>query len=232
MDGEFLLMPITDKHSTEDGDDRLIYAASSMQGWHMEDTHTTIMKLDGSNVAFFAVFDGHSGSGAAKFSESQLHKHIAAEDAFKKGLYHEAIKNGFLGTDEDLNQAWIKDELIKDDSGCTAVVAIIESGKRVIVGNAGDSRAVISINGKVKDLSYDHKPRNKIESERIIAANGYIKNYRVNGDLSLTRAIGDFQYKENNNLSAEQQIITANPDIIEHKLGEEEEFIILACDGM
>lgn len=33
--GQTLSEPVIDKHSTEDGDDRLIYAASSMQGWRV-----------------------------------------------------------------------------------------------------------------------------------------------------------------------------------------------------
>ncbi|RUS23103.1 phosphatase 2C-like domain-containing protein [Endogone sp. FLAS-F59071] len=229
--GQTLSEPVIDKHSTEDGNDCLIYGASSMQGWRvsMEDAHTTILKLDGSNVGFFAVYDGHGGQNVAKFSGGRLHKRIAAEDAFKKGLYPEAIKNGFLGTDVDLKQ---DPELANDPSGCTAVAAVIEPGKRVFVGNAGDSRAVISVNGKVEALSHDHKPVNKTESQRIVAAGGFVEFGRVNGNLALSRAIGDFEFKQNLNLSPEQQIVTSNPDIIEHKLGEDEEFIVLACDGI
>ena len=36
---------------------------------------------------------------------------------------------------------------------------------------------------------------------------------RINGNLNLSRAIGDLEYKKDNNLSAEKQIITAMPDI-------------------
>lgn len=52
------------------------------------------------------------------------------------------------------------------------------------------------------------------------------------GNLSLSRAIGDFQFKTNHQLTPEQQIITADPDISEHTITEEDEFVILACDGM
>jgi protein phosphatase 2C family protein 2/3 len=43
--------------------------------------------------------------------------------------------------------------------------------------------------------------------------------------------LGDFEYKKNANFSAEEQIITANPDITEHKITEDDEFLIVACDG-
>ena len=51
------------------------------------------------------------------------------------------------------------------------------------------------------------------------------------GNLALARALGDFEYKKNPNVSAEDQVITANPDVVEHKITEEDEFLIIACDG-
>ena len=40
---------------------------------------------------------------------------------------------------------------------------------------------------------------------------------RINGNLNLSRAIGDFEYKSNKKLPAEEQIITANPEITKIK---------------
>jgi serine/threonine protein phosphatase PrpC len=47
----------------------------------------------------------------------------------------------------------------------------------------------------------------------------------------LTRGLGDFQYKKNFSLGPEDQIITANPDILVHHIDEEDEFLVLASDG-
>lgn len=47
----------------------------------------------------------------------------------------------------------------------------------------------------------------------------------------MARALGDFDYKKNGNLPPEAQIITCDPEIIEHQITEEDEFIIIACDG-
>ena len=55
--------------------------------------------------------------------------------------------------------------------------------------------------------------------------------YLVSGNLALSRAIGDFEFKKNYSLAPERQIITADPDIIEHELTGEDEFLVLACDG-
>jgi protein phosphatase 2C family protein 2/3 len=52
------------------------------------------------------------------------------------------------------------------------------------------------------------------------------------GNLALSRALGDFEFKQNYSLDAEHQIVTADPDINIHQIDGEEEFLILACDGI
>lgn len=66
----------------------------------------------------------------------------------------------------------------------------------------------------------------------MVNAGGYIEFGRVNGNLALARALGDFEYKKNYSIAPEAQIITANPDIIEHKITEDDEFVVIACDGL
>jgi serine/threonine protein phosphatase PrpC len=51
------------------------------------------------------------------------------------------------------------------------------------------------------------------------------------GSLALSRAIGDFEYKNNPSLPPEDQIVTCNPEIIEISHDEDHEFIVVACDG-
>ena len=55
---------------------------------------------------------------------------------------------------------------------------------------------------------------------------------RVNGNLALSRAIGDFEFKNNTQLPAEKQIVTVNPEIIDHRLDHSVEYIVIACDGI
>ena len=54
---------------------------------------------------------------------------------------------------------------------------------------------------------------------------------RVNGNLALSRAIGDFEFKKSAELSPEQQIVTAFPDVITHPICDDDEFLVIACDG-
>uniref|UniRef100_A0A7N0SV74 protein-serine/threonine phosphatase n=1 Tax=Kalanchoe fedtschenkoi TaxID=63787 RepID=A0A7N0SV74_KALFE len=115
--------------------------------------------------------------------------------------------------------------------GCTAIVAIIRDNQ-LIVANAGDSRCVISRKNQAYNLSRDHKPDLEPEKERIIKAGGFIHAGRINGSLNLARAIGDAEFKQNKYLPVERQIVTANPDINVVELCEDDDFIVLACDGI
>ncbi|PPD90591.1 hypothetical protein GOBAR_DD12476 [Gossypium barbadense] len=115
--------------------------------------------------------------------------------------------------------------------GSTACVAVIRN-KQLIVANAGDSRCVISRKGQAYNLSKDHKPELELEKDRILKAGGFIQVGRINGSLNLARAIGDAEFKQNKTLPAEKQIVTANPDINAVELCDDDEFLVLACDGI
>lgn len=125
-----------------------------------------------------------------------------------------------------------------DTSGCTAVAALLvpepgsSSGRRMYCANSGDSRCVLGLAGEAKPMSYDHKPSNPEEHSRILNAGGFVEFDRVNGNLALSRALGDFEFKQNASLPAEEQIVTADPQVISHDYTGEEEFLVLACDGI
>lgn len=51
------------------------------------------------------------------------------------------------------------------------------------------------------------------------------------GNLALSRALGDFEFKNNTLLKPEDQIVTAEPDIIERSYNSDDEFMVIACDG-
>ncbi|XP_044471000.1 probable protein phosphatase 2C 60 isoform X1 [Mangifera indica] len=116
-------------------------------------------------------------------------------------------------------------------SGSTACVAVFRNNQ-LIVANAGDSRCVISRKGQAYNLSRDHKPDLEAEKERILKAGGFIHAGRVNGCLNLARAIGDMEFKQNKFLPPEKQIVTANPDVDTVELCDDDDFIVLACDGV
>lgn len=69
------------------------------------------------------------------------------------------------------------------------------------------------------------------EKARIQAAGGFVDFGRVNGNLALSRAIGDFEFKKSADLPPEAQVVTAFPDVNVHEISDDDEFLVLACDG-
>lgn len=83
-------------------------------------------------------------------------------------------------------------------------------------------------------MSIDHKPEDTPELERITKAGGKVSNDgRINGGLNLSRAIGDHSYKQNKELDAKEQMITALPDVKTLTIDPvKDQFMVLACDGI
>lgn len=119
------------------------------------------------------------------------------------------------------------------DSGCTAVLALLREDK-LYVANAGDSRCVVCRDGKAVEMSFDHKPEDDLERQRVEKAGGEVtKDGRINNGLNLSRAIGDHTYKRNTSLALSEQMITALPDVMTLDIDRtKDKFMVLACDGI
>ena len=95
---------------------------------------------------------------------------------------------------------------IANGTGCTACSAII-TPTDIIVGNSGDSRAVLARKASTSggkftavEMSMDHKPELPDERKRIEKAGGFVEENRVKGVLNLSRSLGDFEYKQDPSL--------------------------------
>jgi len=137
---------------------------------------------------------------------------------------------------EDLSEMGGRGNLsIPENCGTTAVVVVVigtQSSPYLVAANAGDSRAVLCREGVALALSEDHKPNNRIEATRISRAGGTVVGGRVDGNLNLSRAVGDLFYKRDTHLSPEEQRITSFPDVRVVPISEKDEFVILGCDGI
>ena len=47
-----------------------------------------------------------------------------------------------------------------------------------------------------------------------------------------SRAMGDFSFKQNANLSPEDQIVSGCPDVVCRSVSQDWQFVLLACDGI
>ena len=116
-------------------------------------------------------------------------------------------------------------------TGTTACILCIKE-KKLFFANAGDSRSVLCKNGEAIAMSIDHKPEISSELKRIEKAGGWVSDGRVLGNLNLSRGLGDSEYKIDEKLKPEEQIISAFPDIKVENLNSDCDFCVIACDGI
>ena len=145
---------------------------------------------------------------------------------FKNGKFGPALTDTFMKLDKE-----IQGKDYGADTGATSCVVYFND-QEIFCANAGDSRGVLFTNNKVVALSEDHKPDNGPELARIQKANHFVEDSRVDGNLALSRAIGDFQYKDQKNLEPKDQAVSAFPDITVNARSKDDKYIILACDGI
>ncbi|CAK8671130.1 protein phosphatase 1A-like [Clavelina lepadiformis] len=243
--GAFLDKPKVEKENEDGRGNEVDYAVSSMQGWRvdMEDSHTAKLSLDGlPNWSFFAVFDGHAGSKVAEYSSQHLLEVILEQKNIKQ-----LISDGGENEEEELIKKAVTEAFLKldvtmreisdakngfDRSGSTSVCVLISPSRYYFI-NCGDSRAMLCRQGEVHFATADHKPNNPIERERIQNAGGSVMIQRVNGSLAVSRALGDYEYKNVENKGPTEQLVSPEPDItVIERNSKEDEFLVLACDGI
>lgn len=234
------------------------WAACSMRGWReaMEDAHVIDM-LDPSvfdDAALFAVLDGHGGKEVSTLASRLLtgevllrgrELRVADKETVGSGLLEATLAEALPRLDAKLRAGphWIGRAMpgvLHPFTACgsTACVAAVNFDSReVIAANVGDSRALLIRNGKAIPLTKDHKPEDPIERSRIKDAGGRVIRmgpcYRVDGNLNLSRALGDFNLKANASLPPNKQKVTAFPDCTRTSfVGGPQELLVVACDGI
>ncbi|XP_057735260.1 probable protein phosphatase 2C 33 [Arachis stenosperma] len=126
-------------------------------------------------------------------------------------------------------------------SGTTAVT-VVKQGQHLVIGNVGDSRAVLCTRDHDDSLvpvqlTTDFKPSLPREAERIKLSKGrvfglpnepevarvWLPNIDSPG-LAMSRAFGDFCLKDFGLISL--------PDVSYHHISDKDEFVVLATDGI
>jgi serine/threonine protein phosphatase PrpC len=238
--GNFLDTPLTEKTTeiSEDAQKNVWVGMSCMQGWRaqMEDDHVISLSLpQAMDVSLFGVFDGHGGDHVAHYTAKHVERHLVnAKDFGSSPRTLDALQSAFreaiLALDAELR---VQPEYVNghDQSGSTLTMVAI-TPEAIVCANTGDSRSVLCRAGQAIDLSNDHKPSLDEEKNRIEHAGGHVKFNRVNGDLAVSRALGDFAYKQRDDLPAEAQAVTALPELKSEPRSAADEFVLLACDGV
>ena len=187
----------------------------------MEDAFVVEDDFPKEKEGLFAVFDGHGGREVVEFVEAHFSPILKKELTFdEKRSVEDCLTSAYIITDIKSRQAKLM------QSGCTAVTCYLETrsdGRVLHSANIGDSRAVLCRSGKTERLSRDHKASDKDEKSRIESLGGFVLRDRVLGMLAVSRAFGDHNLK---------QFVSARPFITSTELKGDEEFVIVACDGL
>lgn len=192
----------------------------------------------------FCVLDGHGENGhhASRRCKEQFPAIIMASNF--------DMAQAFSLMQADLNAF----EYDVKCSGATCVLAVLQ-GPKLSVFNCGDSRAVLGRRGQsgticAHALSLDHKPDRPDERKRVLNAGGHLGCrqvlvnqpgrgpvsmpvgpcrvwYQHRGDtlgLAMSRSLGDSIVHKCG--------VSAEPEVLEHIVDANDEFFILATDGV
>ncbi|XP_054785100.1 probable protein phosphatase 2C 65 [Prosopis cineraria] len=211
---------------------------------------------------FCGVFDGHGPFGhvvaryvrkhlpsklsaAIKMSQQKVFMHrdaYAAEGENHQALSLASWENTFLKSFNEMDQAIARDINTNSFYSGSTAVTVIKQGDQLIIGNLGDSRAVLCTRGARDQLiplqlTVDLKPDIPSEAERIRSCEGRVFAEEEEPDvyrmwmpdedcpgLAMSRAFGDFCLKDYGLISS--------PDVFYRRLTEQDEFVVLATDGV
>eukprot|EP01002_Notosolenus_urceolatus_P007124 NODE_2898_length_1018_cov_12.080495_g2423_i0.p1 GENE.NODE_2898_length_1018_cov_12.080495_g2423_i0~~NODE_2898_length_1018_cov_12.080495_g2423_i0.p1 ORF type:complete len:315 (+),score=27.73 NODE_2898_length_1018_cov_12.080495_g2423_i0:93-947(+) len=204
----------------------------------MEDAHCAHLSLqtnvdrNAPPISVIGVFDGHCGKVVAQLCSQQLHGMIASHPLIRSDPAR-AISEAFRSMDRVCHQA-----VRGADGGSTAVVAVVIE-TTLYVANLGDARAVLveadaASDDKVKghQLTRDHKPTLPDERKRIEDTGSFVDWDRVGGCLAVSRAFGDFEFKQDLMIDGAPLAVSNIPEITVMKLSDTCKYLILACDGV
>ncbi|OIV91024.1 hypothetical protein TanjilG_16984 [Lupinus angustifolius] len=209
---------------------------------YMEDEHIRIDDLSShlgllynfpKPSAFYGVFDGHGGSEAAAYIRKNVMKFFFEDVNFPQtsevdSEFLQELENSLTESFLLADSALADDCNVNSSSGTTALTALI-FGRLLMVANAGDCRAVLCRKGEAIDMSQDHRPIYPSERMRVEELGGFIDDGYLNGVLSVTRALGDWDMKLPKGSSSP---LIAEPEFRQVILSEDDEFLIMGCDGI
>ena len=198
-------------------------------------------------LGLFSILDGHGGQHASLYASKHLpdlvHNSITTCCRPFPDLLHDVLLQSICQLDKAF---CLRAEKLKQTRvGTTLVAALVdlETGNGCVAW-LGDSRCdLISVKKQNGNLQFNttpltfplHRPDVDSERKRIEAFGGYVSGdaetiARVNGQLSVSRAIGDLSYKTAGLISAEPQLNFFK--LPSFQTDDEVNFLLLSSDGL
>lgn len=195
-----------------------------------EDAENIIVNLNNSDktkakINLYGVYDGHGGKFVSKYLSENLPQYFLNPQTVYP-LSGKYIRNSFKEIQNTLETKYENKSTYAGSTCLVAVDYVFDKRRFIDVMNVGDSRCIISRNNKANIITTDHKPNWPDEKKRIVKMGGEIYydgfDWRI-GDLSVSRAFGDLDNKP---------YISAVPEIFRYKINKDDQFMIIACDGL
>ncbi|KAL7718057.1 Leucine-rich repeat containing protein [Entamoeba marina] len=181
----------------------------------MQDTVFCISHFAAPNYYLLAAVDGHSGSDVSHMFSSR----------YPQILYDIFEENQDLGIEECLKQSFdvIQNSSVSKLKDGAVVTVLFITSDTIYTAQCGDCRGIYITSKGVQQLALEHKTTDPSEQKRIRDAGGYVSaDNRVNG-LLVARSVGDNKFKP---IITHEPVITVTPRV------EDEEFIVVATDGL
>ncbi|TDH72845.1 hypothetical protein CCR75_000571 [Bremia lactucae] len=216
-------------------------------------TRLTLNGYSGTASGCFGIFDGHAGDRASRYCaeniftriQEQLSYNFTIQDAITNAV--RALDAEFCSRARRTSNSAFAAAARRShrrsfatEDGSTLLIAIVRNGL-VHVGNVGDSRAIVVTRfGDAFAMSDDQKPNRRDERKRLEARGAFITGKpdfmyrmwplkkiidvpRVNGQLAVSRSIGDVSLKP---------YISCDPEIQTRRISRHDRYLILATDGL
>jgi len=184
-----------------------------------------------SPVYYFAIFDGHAGFRAAEICQNQFHDTILQQGDIHRGDLKKILADALKAQDKYIIDKGMEENWT--EGSCASVVLIRD--KILYSANLGDSHMVLAHRNNLSykmtpiRISETHKATEESEKKRILSEGGMVMKGRVFGDLSISRALGDLNYKIP---KVENDFVSSDAFTTEIQLTPENLFVIIASDGL
>jgi serine/threonine protein phosphatase PrpC/serine/threonine protein kinase len=204
---------------------------------------------------------GKTGDHCSEFARDNVPINLVTSEAFQRGDYENAFRESYMQTNSDMHQQEKLGKFSDMMSGTTAISGLVV-GRTLYIANVGDSRAIMAVRDesditklRAEALSLDQTPFREDERARVKQAGArvltmdQIEGYRdINEDhfgteeeddgdpprlwcqegaypgTAFTRSIGD--------QVAERIGVYAEPELLRRELSKEDEFLLIASDGV
>ena len=178
-------------------------------------------KMGNNNLSLFAVFDGHGGEDVAKYLKDNYIENLekSINSNFTSGLT-DILRNSIENIDKNI-------EKLENSRNCGSTgTFVLVNNNNIYCANVGDSKAFYINEKEAIQLTEDHNVKNEKEVDILKSKGVLFVNKRVYGSLSLTRAFGDMDFKEDDGITAIPfiQKIFVNKNNVK--------YIVIASDGI